>query len=66
MSVFVADSVAACFPAPVPRPALPVTAEDGVQERRSRRGSRPESRSFSWMRLAKSYFSDWILILLLW
>ena len=57
--------VAGCFPASGSRPELPFT-DDDVLPTRNRRGSRSQSRAFTFRRLVKSYWSDWVLIIFLW
>lgn len=58
--------IAGCFPqSGSGRPELPFH-EDDIITTSARRGSKSESRSFTFRRLIKSYWSDWVLIVFLW
>ncbi|TXT11174.1 hypothetical protein VHUM_01925 [Vanrija humicola] len=57
------EGVAACFPGSGASSSLPQYASDAQATRGS---SRPQNRAFTWVRLIRSYWYDWLLILGLW
>lgn len=56
------NAVGSCFPAPQGDPTLPVSAYSGERRGSGTRDKRP----FTFRRLIASYWSDWLLIGLLW
>ncbi|KAL1409874.1 hypothetical protein Q8F55_003873 [Vanrija albida] len=64
MSSQLTEGVAACFPGSGGgTTSLPQYASDGQASRPS---SKPQSRQFTWVRLIRSYWYDWVLIFGLW